>query len=392
MQKLIWPAVLLAGLLVSACGGGSDDPAPAGSPPPPVLTPPTPTPIVPEQATMSELGRELFFDTNLSSPAGQACATCHDPAAGFADPDSDMPTSEGVMAGRFGGRNTPTAAYASLSPVFEFTNDPAVDPAVFFYVGGQFLDGRAADLVEQAKGPFLNPIEMANPDKAAVVNKVRNSAYAGKFVYVFGADAFADSEVAYDNIATAIAEFEKSPELNPFSSKFDFFQKGMVTLNAQETLGLDVFQKKGKCATCHLLPETLPAPMDPPASFTDFRYFNLGVPKNPNNPFYTQDMAFNPDGASFIDNGLGAEVQVATKNGKFKTSTLRNIELTAPYMHNGVFATLEEVVDFYNTDDPPAPEVDNDITADVGFLDLTPDEEAALVAFLKTLTDGYVVP
>lgn len=371
---------LLTAVLLGACGGG-DSPPPADMPPPPLITP--------QAGTMEELGRALFFDTNLSEPAGQACASCHDPAAGFADPDNGVPTSEGVIAGRFGGRNTPTAAYAFLSPDFAFTNDPAVDPFEFFYQGGQFLDGRALDLIEQAKGPFLAAVEMANPDRAAVVNKVRNSGYAGIFVYLFGANAFDDVDAAYNNIAAAIAEFEKSSEMNPFSSRFDAYQAGLVTLTPEETLGLDVFRNKGKCAACHTIPDVLPAPTAPPATFTNFRYFNLGVPKNPNNPFYTQDAAFNPDGASFLDFGLGAAVQVATENGKFKTPTLRNIALTAPYMHNGVFSTLEEVVDFYNDNIRPTPEVDNDITPDVGMLDLTPGEKAALVAFMNMLTDGY---
>ena len=371
-------------LLLAACGGGEEQVPPPANP--------GPSPITPVAATMEELGRDLFFDQNLSEPAGQACATCHDPAAGFADPDNASPTSEGVLGGRFGGRNAPTAAYASFSPPFGIATDP-MDPLVTFYVGGQFLDGRAATLEEQAKGPFVNPIEMANPDKATVVAKVRAAPYAGKFVYLFGPDAFDDVEAAYDNIAAAIAAFEHSPEMNPFTSKFDYWQRGQATLTAQELLGLQVFTNKGKCSTCHTLVEN---PTDPDVErslFTNFRYFNIGVPKNPNNPFYNQPPQFNPDGAAFIDYGLGAAIGVTTENGKFKVPTLRNVELTAPYMHNGVFATLEEVVDFYNADDnnpPPPPEVDNDISADVGFLGLTPEEKAALVAFMKTLTDGYV--
>ena len=239
----------------------------------------------------------------------------------------------------------------------------------------------------------VDPLVPWENDKATVVAKVRAAPYAGKFVYLFGPDAFDDVEAAYDNIAAAIAAFERSPEMNPFTSKFDYWQRGQATLTAQELLGLQVFTNKGKCSTCHTLVEN---PTDPDVErslFTNFRYFNIGVPKNPNNPFYNQPPQFNPDGAAFIDYGLGAAIGVTTENGKFKVPTLRNVELTAPYMHNGVFATLEEVVDFYNADDnnpPPPPEVDNDISADVGFLGLTPEEKAALVAFMKTLTDGYV--
>ncbi len=120
------------------------------------------------------LGRLLYFDKNLSNPVGQACASCHLPKAGYADPDQDLPVSEGAVTGRFGGRNAPSSAYAAFSPVF------AKDPTTGLYMGGQFWDGRAPTLEEQAKGPFLNPVEMNNT-KEGVVQAVRNAHYARLF-------------------------------------------------------------------------------------------------------------------------------------------------------------------------------------------------------------------
>ena len=380
MIKTIW-ATLIISLLLLGCG--SDEATEENN-------------VIPPAVDLSALGRLIFFDTNLSTPAGQSCSSCHDPDAGFADPDINSPTSEGVNAGLFGNRNTPTSAYAFLSPDFVSfiqVDDPD-NPGQFLYqgsLGGQFLDGRRDDLVGQAKDPFLNPVEMANADAAAVVNKVSNASYADMFRQAFGQNAFDNVNTAYNNIAIAIAEFEESAEMNPFTSKFDYYQQGLIDLTAEELRGLDIFMVKGKCNTCHFIGESLPLPTSPPAAFTDFRYFNIGVPANPNNPFYAQE-------PGFIDQGLGGVSDDRNEDGMFKTPTLRNIELTAPYMHNGVFATLEEVVDFYNTPldvlpEPPPPEIDpGNISIEVGALDLTDPEKADLVAFMKTLTDGFPAP
>lgn len=320
------------------------------------------------------LGKNLYFDENLSDPNGQACASCHLPSAGFADPDQNLPVSEGVIPGRFGGRNSPTASYAMFSP--EFTLKGGIS-------GGQFWDGRAANLVEQAKGPFLNPVEMNNPDKATVVRDVQASAYAADFEAVYGLDAFADIELAYDNVADAIAEYEKSTEVNPFTSKYDLVQAGQASFTAQEQAGFALFTGKGKCAHCHSL-----GGGHNPDVFSDFSYHNIGVPKNTEYPL-------DPNAAT--DLGLGGVLDDPKEYGKFKTSHLRNIADTAPYMHNGLLKTLKEVVHFYNTRDipgmwPPAevPEtIDGKFMGDLG---LTDAEEDAIVSFMETMTDGYVVP
>lgn len=348
------------------------------------------------QASMQALGRKLFFDTNLSSGSNQACASCHDPDNGFADPrvSVNAPVSEGSVGGTFGDRNAPTAAYAAFTPSFTTVAASAQTPETDSkYEGGQFLDGRALDLVTQAKGPFLNPLEMNNASAEEVVGKVQNSDYAHEFTALFGEDAFSDTDTAYHNIATAIAAFESSDEVNPFSSKFDAYLNGDYTLNASEQRGFDLFQDatKAKCANCHPLGTTSEESL-----FTNFRYYNIGTPSNPQNPANIAD-------SSFVDAGLGGSSAIesgdeAAERGKFRVPTLRNVELTAPYMHNGVYETLEEVVLHYDIQVANlfiTPEVnDPNIAAEMNAgsfegLNLSDQERADLVNFMLTLTDGY---
>ena len=148
---------------------------------------------------------------------------------------------------------------------------------------------------------------------------------------------------------------------------------------------------KGKCANCHLID---PDPKFGKVLFTDFTYDNIGVPKNPFNPFYKMPMEINPEGPAFIDYGLAKTTHDPKNNGQIKVPTLSNVAVTVPYIHNGVFGTLEEVVHFYNARDiDPTiapPEVTGNVNEEeLGNLKLAPGEERALVAFLKTLTDGY---
>ncbi|HID82835.1 MAG TPA: cytochrome-c peroxidase [Chromatiales bacterium] len=381
--KFIATSITFTTLLgLAGCGGGGSAP---------VEQEPDTDPLVLKQ----DLGKRLFSDTNLSTPPGQSCASCHEAVTGFADPDSNLPVSQGVHLDRFGNRNAPTVAYAVQAPEFHFDQNRQK------YIGGQFVDGRAANLAEQAKQPFLNPLEMANPDKFTVVQKIRDSDYADLFEQVYGVDSLNDTETAFDQVADAIATFEKMEQFSPFTSKFDFVMKGEEQFTEQERRGFQLFDGKGQCFVCHQFPLS-----------TDHSYSNLGVPKNPDNPFYTVAAEFNPDGSDFVDWGLGANPNLVTaaslENGKFKVPTLRNVAITAPYMHNGVFKTLEEVVNFYNTRDVlprcgatgtsgvdcwPAPEVAENVDTELlGNLGLTNEEVADLVAFLKTLTDGYVPP
>jgi len=184
--------------------------------------------------TQGELGKLLYFDENLSEPAGQSCASCHLPTAGWADPDTNLPVSEGVIPGRFGGRNSPVSAYAVFFPEFSFTNNIAI--------GGQFWDGRATNLTEQAKGPFLTPVEMNNPDRETVLADIQASSYSNLFEQVCG--PVVDVDTSYHCMAEAIAAFESSEELNQFTSKFDAVQAGLASFTRSERRGQKLFNAR----------------------------------------------------------------------------------------------------------------------------------------------------
>ena len=273
--------------------------------------------------------------------------------------------------GRFGTRNAPTASYAAHIPPF------SMGPPV---KGGQFVDGRASTLEEQAKLPFLNANEMNMADKAAVVAVLQNASYAGDFIDVFGEGAFDNIDDAYDDMASAIAAFERTALFSPFSSKFDQDRAGPPVFSADENAGRVLFNGKAQCNTCH---RTRPA--DGREVFSDFLYSNIGVPANPDHPDF---------GTGFVDLGLGGPdaLNDPAHHGKFRTPTLRNVAVTAPYMHNGVFDTLEEVIEFYNRRDLDGivPEVASNVdnNGNIGELGLTPTEITQLIAFLNTPTDN----
>lgn len=347
---------------------------------------------------LEQLGKQIFFDKNLSSPAGQACASCHAPEAGFTGPDSttNLKTAvyQGALPGRFGNRKPPSAAYAAYSPKRSYN---AKDET---WVGGQFWDGRADDLVQQAKGPFLNPLEMNNASAQEVVAKVQQSKYRSLFAKVYGPKVLdeAASEEIFDLIAQAIAAYESSREVNAFNSKYDLYLAGQASLSAQELRGLKLFAGKANCFSCH--PHQ---PGDDGSSplFTDYTYDNVGAPRNQSNPFYRAEASVNPAGARYRDLGLGASLKDASQNGRVKVPTLRNVarkpssQFVKAYMHNGTFKSLKEVVAFYNRRDVSpetfgAPDVEDNVNREeLGKLGMTDAEENDLVAFLETLSDGY---
>ena len=335
------------------------------------------------------LGKRLFFDESLSAPAGQSCATCHDPKIAFADPETTLPVSRGAVQGLYGNRNDMTISYSMYVPPLHY------DTLEQVWTGGLFWDGRVNSLTEQAMGPPLNPLEMANPDTMAIAEKIRSLEYAELFDDVYGQGALTDAHSAYFNMADALAAYERSSEVNPFSSKFDLWQRGESSLNEQEQRGFMLFvvESKGNCMACH--PHT-PSEDGTPALFTDFTYDNLGTPSNPENPFYLLPQEHNPDGFEFRDPGLGGFLNDSSEIGKFRVPTLRNVAITPPYLHNGVFKTLYQVVSFYNTRDVapwPEPEVLANLNRDeMGDLGLTNQEVEDIVAFLETLTDGWVEP
>ncbi len=366
-MKLFWRLLLLLSAMFLALGSV----AMAGPLPP-----------------IAQLGKIMYQDLDFSYNSTQSCLTCHHHSSGFADPDNRRdPYTSVVSVGADGvskgGRNAPSAAYAGYSPVLH------KNMATGEYVGGMFWDGRATGLVlgdplaEQALGPPLNPVEMNMPDAEAVVQVVRDSSYASLFLQVFGTGALTDTASAYNNIGRAIAAFERSNQVQKFTSRFDRNQ-----LSVAEQRGAALVAQH--CAQCH---STAPAPDGSKPLFTNYGYVNIGIPAN-------LLLAGNP-----VDPGLGGflekdynspapligDADYAAHYGKFKVPTLRNVARTPPYGHNGVFPTLKEVVDFHNTRDVapwPASEVEeNKNIQDVGDMGLTASEVDDVVAFLMSLTD-----
>ena len=375
---------------------------------------------------LEELGKRMFFDRTLSDPPGQGCVTCHLPTAGWTGDTSEINEGPAVYPGavheRSGNRKPPTVAYATFSPVFHY------DAEEQLFVGGNFWNGRATGWLlgdpaaEQAQAPFLNPVEQNLQSAALVVQKVCNADYGPRFRDTYGVDICNNTVNAYNAIGQSIAAFEASREVSAFSSKYDYYLKDpkRFPLTAQELLGLQVYEdeKKGNCAACH---PSRPGPDGSPPLFTDFTFDNLGFPKNPNNTWYQMPKEINPDGRAWIDQGLGGFLshvprfaKYAQENlGKHKVPTLRNVDrrpfedFVKSYGHNGYFKNLKDVVHFYNTRDVlpacdaigrpkpnhncwPAPEVAANVNQEeLGNLGLTEEQEWALVAFMKTLSDGW---
>jgi cytochrome c peroxidase len=342
----------------------------------------------PATLTKAELGSRAFSDKNLSQPAGNSCADCHASDRAFVDPENDSSTSAGAVPDRFGFRNAPTAMYSSFAPPLHF------DEATRQYKGGLFWDGRASTLEEQAAGPLANPLEMNNPNKAAVIAALRASSYADAFRAIYGPTSLDDAEQAFAHLTDAIAAYERTDAMAPFSSKYDRYLAGAATLNEQELRGLAIFEDpaRGNCASCH---PSRPAADGTPPLFTDFSYANVGIPKYVTSKFLAQPKSLNPDGPAFVDHGLMKTVHDQQQDGKFRVPTLRNVARTAPYGHNGYFGNLEYVLDFLNTRDVgskdvgpwAAPEVAANVDARVGHLGLTEKDIEDLMAFLETLND-----
>lgn len=350
--------------------------------------------------TLTELGQALFFDENLSLNRTQSCASCHDPENGFADPrrSANGAYSLGDDGISLGDRNAPSAAYAAFVPGFHQTAEGN-------WAGGMFWDGRADGLEEQAGGPPLNPIEMGMPDKRSVVGRLaENPDYVEAFQSLFGAEVFEQTDVAFDAMTQAIASFERSDVFSPFDSKYDRFLRGEVELTNQEELGRLLFfsQQFTNCNLCHQLKSS---PIDPAETFSNYEYHNIGVPEN------TAGRATNGVEPGTIDRGLGNNPLVTelAHQGKFKTPTLRNVAVTGPYMHNGVFQDLRTVVLFYNrynslsasrqvnpeTGQPFAmPEIPHSLSVKELTHGPALDDKRidALVAFLETLTDRRSEP
>jgi cytochrome c peroxidase len=384
--------LLLAVFGLAACtSGGGEDPAPVATE---------------KLSASAALGEKIFDDTSLSASGRVACATCHESDHAFAG-DAVVPNGgSGVDVQGF--RNAPSLKYLAQNPAFFFDDEGTP-------TGGFDRDGRAASLAEQARRPFLAAHEMANDSVADVVDKLSRATYAAEFRAAFGDGIFSTPDAAFERALFALQKYQQEDvaEFAPYTSKYDAFLAGQAQLTDAELRGLALFNdpRQGNCAACH--PSARGADGSPPL-FTDFTYDNLGVPRN-------ADIRANDDPAYF-DLGLcGPDrtdlVEMRELCGAFKVPTLRNVALTAPYFHNGRFATLTEVVRFYvrrdtnpdewypldsatglprKFDDLPA-----DLSANVNVTEppydrqpgdlpaLSEPEIQDVVAFLQTLTDGF---
>jgi len=354
------------------------------------------TALAADLSNKEKLGEALFSDTALSANRTQSCADCHNPDFGFADPrtgGAGGAASVGDNGKSVGDRNAPTASYAALTPSFHIKADGKA-------VGGQFWDGRAATLKDQAGGPPLNPAEMGLASKEqARARLAENPDYARAFVALYGAGVLDDAERAYDAMSDSIAAFEKTDRFAPFDSKYDRSLRGEYKMTAEEDLGMTLFfsTQFTNCNQCHKLK---PMPAAAGETFTNYEHHNIGVPANP----ALREATAKP---GFADRGLHDNPAAAkpAHEGKFKTPTLRNVAVTGPYMHNGVFKDLETVVRFYdhynNRTEKAAinpetgkpwgpPEVAANLSSKE--LESAPALDTrrvkALVAFMKTLTDA----
>ncbi len=376
MGKMGWSCVLgivIGGSALSGCGGrvqGASTTSASSS------TTSTATP--PSQALVDAAGKAIFFDTSLSASGKQACGTCHVPSHAYT---ADSVTDHGLpvpLGGpnmdQTGFRNAPSLMYASFTPPFSLTNGP---------VGGFFRDGRASSLAAQAQQPFVTPFEMANTDASSVVEKLQNSATTlAAFVAAYGEAVLSDPDATLEDMALALAAYETDDEsFHPFSSKYDYWLQGKAQLTTQEQNGLNLFNDptKGNCTACH---PSQAQGYSSHALFTDFSFDNIGVPRNWQIPANTVGAVSPIDGAPestvltpvdvpadaeyvYYDMGLcGPFVPAATDVnarpvlsattslcGIFKVPTLRNIAVTSPYFHNGVFSDLHQVLEWYVTRD-----------------------------------------
>jgi cytochrome c peroxidase len=436
------------------------------------------------------LGKIEMYDKNLSVNRNEACAFCHMPYTGFSGPISSLNATVVAYPGsvhyRFGKRKPQGYTYSPYYPVLQYNR------AQSNFYGGNFWDLRATGYrtqspdAEQAQGPPHDTQEMGFPDTACVIYRIAKGSYAGIFTTVWGTQVFSirwpaqaektcstpggafgtnmaplelkpedrgKADAAYDQYALSITAYELSPDISPFSSKFDaaLASPDKKIFTADEQAGWDLFRGKAKCNTCHLdgtqnsFQESSGGSNGTTTAgnaagvaplFTDFTSSNLGVPRNSHNPFYFQNkpdvygFTPNPEGLSFIDFGVGSFLsgksgdlpnsewaQYAKKfDGKMQVTTLRNADMrpyatfVKAYMHNGYLKSLKEVVHFYNTRDVfkakggacpagtekltcwPAPEVPDNVDTTIGNLRLTDQEEDQIVAFMRTLTDGYIYP
>ena len=356
--------------------------------------------------TLASLGALIFHDPSLSASGKMSCASCHVPERAHAQANALAVQPGGADLDVSGFRAVPSLRYLNFDLPFFFDKEGTP-------TGGFNRDGRADDLIEQARRPFLAAHEMANADAATIADSLSRATYADDFLKLFGADIFSDAETAFLAAVFSVAAYERSaPEFHPFNSKFDRFLKGKQMLSAQELRGFALFNRpdKGNCAGCH--PSTRQGDGSPPV-FTDYTYDNLGVPRN-------AEIPANAD-PGYFDLGLCGpdRLDLADRTdlcGQFKVPTLRNVATRQAFFHNGRFHALEDALHFYverdtnperfyplgadgtldKFDDVPPLLRGNVNTTEVPYdrhagqqPRLSSAEIDDVAAFLATLTDGY---
>jgi cytochrome c peroxidase len=371
-------------------------------------------PSVPE---MTAMGRAMFFEPSLSVSGKMSCASCHSPEHAYGPPNSLAVQLGGPELKDAGTRAVPSLRYIQNAPSFteHFHDDDGDDSVDAGPTGGRNWDGRSQSGHEQALGPLLSAREMGNPDAASVIAKLQHGPLAAQFRKTYGDDIFEQPEQALRWALMSLEVFQESPaDFYPYTSKYDAFLRKQVQLNPQELRGLALFndENKGNCASCHI---SQPAAGGGFPQFTDYGLINIGVPRNRNLPV-------NADPA-FFDLGLCGPDRTDLKDhkeycGSFKTPSLRNVALRKVFFHNGSFTSLEQVLRFYVQRDtapqkwypknpdgsvhkyddmPPGMEANVNIEAPfdrkAGQAPALNEKDIAdVVAFLKTLTDGYKAP
>ena len=367
----------------------------------------------PSAKVLMALGRALFSDPSLSASGQLSCASCHDPRHAFGPPNALAIQRGGAKGSSPGLRAVPSLMYAQNTPPFteHYVDDDGNDSIDQGPAGGRTWDGRAQSAHEQAELPLLSPFEMANVDAAAVVSKAERSRHAAEFRAVFGERIFADPALAFKGLVLALESYQQdAAEFYPYSSKYDAWLRREATLTAEERRGLELFNDpvKGNCARCH--PSAVRQGALP--QFTDFGFAALGVPRNAQIPANRAQQ--------YADLGLCGPIRTDLRDhaeycGLFRTPSLRNVAQRAVFFHNGAVHTLRDAVRFYaerdtrpglwypttrsgtvkKFDDLPAQYVGN-VDRQAPFGQSAGDQPVlsdadvnALVAFLKTLSDGY---
>jgi cytochrome c peroxidase len=435
-RTIVW--FLGAGLMAGAVFAAEPQNLPGANPNPVHLIHPPVQPL----SAMARLGRDVFFDTSLSSSGKMSCASCHSPDHAYGPPNDGPVMLGGPELTLAGMRAVPSLTYLQRQPDFSIGPDDRADdddsPTLaqraesqtanrvqktatqsdqsaenIVPQGGLFWDGRADTLQIQATGPLLDPREMDSGSIEAIAEKLRHAPYAKKFAALFGEGILKNDNLLVAEATFAVSRYQvEEPSFHPYTSKFDSWLEGKARLSESEMRGYRLFNdpKKANCAGCHT---SKPSRDGFPPLFTDTQYEALGAPRNP-----ALADARDPN---FFDLGVCGPVRkdIADQTqfcGMFKTPTLRNTAIRRTFMHNGVYQTLQQVMDFYNFRDTNPekvypigadgkPQKYNDIPAqyhaNVDVIDppfdrhpgetpaMTEQDEADIIAFLKILTDGY---